>query len=45
MSERDKEATADTLVFDRFRERESLNGEWNYAIDQYNAFMLGRRIR
>lgn len=32
-------ATADTLVYDRFRSRESLNGEWHYAIDQYDVFL------
>lgn len=35
----DNKATADTLIFDRFRARESLNGEWHYCIDQYDTFL------
>lgn len=30
-------ATADTLVYDRFRKKESLNGEWHYTVDQYDC--------
>ncbi|MCR4595446.1 MAG: glycoside hydrolase family 2 [Lachnospiraceae bacterium] len=31
------QATAETMIFDGGRERESLNGKWNYAIDQYDT--------
>ncbi len=27
------------MIYDRFRKRESLNGLWHYAVDQYYAFM------
>lgn len=30
-------ATAETMVWDRFRKKESLNGFWHYAVDQYNT--------
>lgn len=32
-----KYATADTMVFDGGRKRELLNGEWHYAVDQYDT--------
>lgn len=31
------EIGAETLIYERFRDRESLGGEWHYAVDQYNA--------
>ena len=34
---RDKQITVDSLVFDTNRKRESLNGLWHYAVDQYNT--------
>lgn len=30
-------ASADGMVYDRFRRKESLNGEWHYAVDQYDT--------
>lgn len=30
-------AYADTMIYDRFRKKESLNGEWHYAVDQYDT--------
>ncbi|MCR4734805.1 MAG: hypothetical protein K5829_07380 [Treponema sp.] len=33
----DKEITADSLLFDYGREKISLNGDWNYAVDQYDT--------
>ncbi len=30
-------AVAETMLFDSGRERESLNGQWNYAVDQYDT--------
>lgn len=33
----DKLATFETMVFDRFREKESLNGQWHYTVDQYDT--------
>ena len=32
-----KSATAETMIFDRFRKKESLNGAWHYAVDQYDT--------
>lgn len=32
-----KQATADTMVFDGGRKTELLNGEWQYAVDQYDT--------
>ena len=32
-----KNANADTMIYDRFRKKESLNGMWNYAVDQYDT--------
>lgn len=32
-----KKATADSMVFDGGRKRELLNGEWQYAVDQYDT--------
>ena len=31
--------TSKDMVYDRFRKKESLNGAWHYAVDQYNAFL------
>lgn len=30
-------ANAETMLYDRFRKRESLNGFWHYAVDQYDT--------
>lgn len=35
----EKLATADSMIFDRFRKKESLNGHWHYAVDQYDTFI------
>ena len=32
-----KQATADTMVFDTGRKKDLLNGEWQYAVDQYDT--------
>lgn len=32
-----KLVTAEDMIFDRYRDRESLNGDWHYAVDQYNT--------
>lgn len=32
-----KYATADQMIFDRSRKKESLNGLWRYALDQYDS--------
>ena len=32
-----KQATADTMVFDAGRKKDLLNGEWQYAVDQYDT--------
>lgn len=32
-----KQATADTMVFDSGRKKNLLNGEWQYAVDQYDT--------
>lgn len=32
-----KQATADTMIFDSGRRRTLLNGEWQYAVDQYDT--------
>ena len=32
-----KNATAETMIYDRFRKKESLNGPWHYAVDQYDS--------
>lgn len=37
-----KIASADTMIFDTGRERELLNGQWHYAVDQLDAFLRGR---
>ncbi len=31
--------TAEDMIFDRSRRRESLNGSWHYAVDQYGDFL------
>ena len=33
----EKLATADDMIYDRFRPRELLNGDWHYAVDQYDS--------
>lgn len=32
-----KQAAAATMVFDSGRKRESLNGQWHYAVDPYDT--------
>lgn len=32
-----KQISADSFMFDYTREKQSLNGEWNYAVDQYDT--------
>lgn len=33
----DKQVTAEDMIYDRFRRKESLNGHWHYAVDQYDT--------
>ena len=33
----EKTASAETMIYDRFRKKESLNGTWHYAVDQYDT--------
>lgn len=33
----EKLTTADNMIYDRLREKESLNGLWKYAVDQYDT--------
>lgn len=33
----ERPATAETMIFDRSRKKESLNGYWHYAVDQYDT--------
>lgn len=33
----EKLSTAENMIYDRFREKESLNGKWHYAVDQYDT--------
>lgn len=33
----EKMASAETMIYDRFRKKESLNGTWHYAVDQYDT--------
>ena len=33
---------SENMIYDRFREKESLNGTWHYAVDQYNTFLSGK---
>ncbi|MGN0639084.1 MAG: glycoside hydrolase family 2 protein [Huintestinicola sp.] len=35
----EKLVTADSMIYDRFRKKESLNGHWHYAVDQYDTFI------
>lgn len=35
----EKMTTEDAMVFDRSRKKESLNGHWHYAVDQYDTFL------
>lgn len=32
-----KQVTAEDMIYDRFRKKESLNGHWHYAVDQYDV--------
>lgn len=38
----DKTANSETMIYDRFRKKESLNGMWRYAVDQYDTCVLQR---
>lgn len=38
----EKKATSDSMIFDRSRKKESLNGHWHYAVDQYDTFLRQR---
>lgn len=40
-----KQAKADTMVFDSGRRRISLNGEWQYAVDQYDTCLRQQWFR
>ncbi len=33
----EKLVTAEDMIYDRFRKKESLNGHWHYAVDQYDT--------
>lgn len=35
----EKMTTAESMIFDRSRKKESLNGHWHYAVDQYDTFL------
>lgn len=35
----EKLVTAESMIFDRSRKKESLNGHWHYAVDQYDTFL------
>lgn len=35
----EKLTTAESMIFDRSRKKESLNGHWHYAVDQYDTFL------
>ncbi|MGN0609013.1 MAG: glycoside hydrolase family 2 protein [Oscillospiraceae bacterium] len=35
----DKLVGAESMIFDRFRKKESLNGHWHYTVDQYDTFL------
>lgn len=37
MKNTENEALAETMLYDRFRKKESLNGTWHYAVDQYDT--------
>lgn len=41
-SYRSREFTADSMVFDAGRRREKLNGQWHYAVDQYDTCLRQR---
>ena len=38
----EKKATSESMIYDRFRKKESLNGQWHYAYDQYDTFLRGK---
>lgn len=38
-------ATSHTMIFDGGRKKESLNGEWHYAVDQYDTCLRQRWFR
>lgn len=35
----EKLTTAESMIFDRSRKKESLNGHWHYAVDQHDTFL------
>lgn len=35
----EKLVTSESMIFDRSRKKESLNGHWHYAVDQYDTFL------
>jgi len=40
-----KQATADTMIFDSGRKKVLLNGEWQYAVDQYDTCLRQQWFR
>ena len=38
----DKPITHETMIYDWKREKELLDGDWNYAVDQYDSFLRAR---
>lgn len=38
----EKKVDSETMVYDRFRKKESLNGMWRFAVDQYDTFLRQR---
>lgn len=35
----EKMTSVESMIFDRSRKKESLNGHWHYAVDQYDTFL------
>lgn len=40
-----KKITAESFIFDFGREKQSLNGDWNYAVDQYDTCLRQKWFR
>ena len=40
-----RQASADTMVFDSGRKVSLLNGEWHYAVDQYDTCLRQKWFR
>ncbi len=38
----EKNITSEEMIYERFRKKESLNGHWHYAVDQYDTFLRQR---